>query len=241
MNVLMPKREARLSDLPGVTPAARVARRLVPCAALVAALAVAAAPNDDQTDSTRSVAEARFAIAFESVRSGDLVFRQGQSLVSEVVLRADPDSLYSHVGIAYTRGDDALVVHAAPGPSFADEAPVRADPLAAFIEPGVARVITIRRPKDTATAQRAADVALSYLRDGVVFDASFDLRSDTAMYCTELVWRAFIASGLDLTEGHFDELMLPVGAGPYILPSRLIHSPHLNHVLTLGAQHEETP
>ena len=167
------------------------------------------------------------------LRAGDLVFRRGESLTSRMVLTADPRSAYSHVGILYAGEDGLLVIHAIPGDDFSTPTPLRVEPLASFTE--AASAVGVRRlgeAEATVYAEDAARIALSYARDSVLFDAGFSLQSSEAMYCTELVWRAYREAGLDLVDGVFDDLRIPLGDGPYILPSSLLGSPYLTDVLS---------
>ena len=167
------------------------------------------------------------------LKAGDLVFRRGESLTSRMVLTADPRSVYSHVGILYMGEDGPFVIHAVPGDDLAAPPPLRVEPLASFTE--AASAVGVRRLGEAyaaAYAEAAARIALSYARDSVLFDAGFSLQSSEAMYCTELVWRAYREAGLDLVDGGFDNLRIPLGDGPYILPSSLLGSPYLTDVLS---------
>ena len=167
------------------------------------------------------------------LQAGDLVFRRGESLTSRMVLTADPRSAYSHVGILYLGEDGPLVVHAIPGDDFDAPTPLRVEPLASFTEAASAVGVHRLGEADAAVyAEDAARIALSYARDSVLFDVGFSLQSPEAMYCTELVWRAYREAGLDLVDGVFDDLRIPLGEGPYILPSSLLDSPYLTNVLS---------
>ena len=168
-----------------------------------------------------------------ALKAGDLVFRRGGGLTSRIVLSADPRSAYSHVGILHQDAAGPMVIHALPGDDLEAPMPLRVEPLASFTE--AASAVGIRRLDGAyaaAYAEDAARIALSYARDSVLFDAGFSLQSPEAMYCTELVWRAYREAGLDLVEGSFDDLILPLGEGPYILPSSLLNSRYLTDVLS---------
>lgn len=47
-------------------------------------------------------------------------------------------------------------------------------------------------------AERASHYTLRYERDRVEFDSALELESGGAKYCTELVWRAYLESDVDL-------------------------------------------
>jgi MoaA/NifB/PqqE/SkfB family radical SAM enzyme len=73
--------------------------------------------------------------------------------------------------------------------------------------------------------------ALRYARERRLFDGDFRLETPGRLYCSELVWRAFREAGIDLVEGRFSRLELPLRRGDFILPSAFTTSPHLGLVL----------
>jgi hypothetical protein len=163
------------------------------------------------------------------LESGDLIFRRGRSLVSRAVLAADGRSEYSHVGIIRRIGDEIAVVHAEPADSEHQEGTVRSDSLASYLAFGKASAAALYRAAEVPAALRreAAEIAARYAIEGTSFDGRFDLGTADQLYCTELVWRAYLGAGIDLVDGVFDQLSIPLGSGPYILPSRLLDSRHV--------------
>lgn len=152
---------------------------------------------------------------------GDLILRRGRSLVSRLVLAADDRSEYSHIGILQRRGDEVSVIHAAPGSSQGLEGAVKIEPLGTYLAYDSAAAAALYRVKNVPTALRlgAAEIAEGYALEKTPFDGRFDLETEGSLYCTELVWRAYLEAGLDLVDGVFDELNIPLGSGPYILGS----------------------
>jgi hypothetical protein len=67
----------------------------------------------------------------------------------------------------------------------------------------------------------------------VKFDEEYNLVSDDKLYCTELIWKCYRASGIDLVKGQFDNLNIPLKGGNYILPGRLILNPLLVKIHSL--------
>ena len=176
-----------------------------------------------------------FAIDAGALRAGDLVFRRGRSLTSRMVLAADQRSAYSHVGIVYLTDDGPRVIHAIPGEDFDSPMPLQVESLASFTKVGTASAVSIWRLEEVyhaAYAERAAGIAFTYARDSVLFDADFSLQSLDAMYCTELVWHAYREAGLDLVDSVFVDLIIPLGDGPYLLPSSLLGSAYLTEVFS---------
>ena len=156
---------------------------------------------------------AGIAIDPSTVVPGDLVFRRGRSMISRAVLSIDGKSEYSHVGIALSKG---RIVHAVP-PEQNNPGGVMVDALETFLAPELASAAAVYRPRNPALGVRAAARAWKYAR--TPFDSGFDLSTPGAVYCTELVWRAYREEGIDLAGRDFEER--------YLLPSRLLASPDL--------------
>jgi Permuted papain-like amidase enzyme, YaeF/YiiX, C92 family len=161
--------------------------------------------------------------------SGDLIFRRGRSLVSRAVLAADDRSEYSHVGIIRRIGDEISVVHAEPADSEHQDGTVRSDSLSSYLAFDKASAAALYRAVEVPAPLRreAAEIAARYARDKTPFDGRFDLGTADHLYCTELIWRAYLGAGIDLVDGVFDHLSIPLGSGSYILPSRILGSRHL--------------
>lgn len=153
-----------------------------------------------------------------AVFPGDLIFRRGRSLVSRAVLSMDGKSEYSHVGIVVSDGASIAVVHALP-PEEENPGGVVAESLPAFLAPELASAAAVYRPRDSGVGVRAAARAWTYARPRRPFDSGFDLSTPDAVYCTELVWRAYLEEGVDLVGRDFHDR--------YLLPSRLLSSPEL--------------
>ena len=77
-------------------------------------------------------------------------------------------------------------------------------------------------------------MALTYVRDALPFDDRFNLESADRMYCTELVWRAYLKAGIDLVDGVFVRVQTPFGEGRYVLPSSLLNSRYLREIVSLA-------
>lgn len=119
----------------------------------------------------------------DSMRSGDLVCRLGNGYFSGIFRRFSGDSeRFSHIGVFHREGDTCFVIHA-----DADEltgiGSVKRERLSEFLRGSHDHqfyrftVDSIRTGVDS--------LALGYC--GVPFDTDFDLSSDSALYCTELV------------------------------------------------------
>ncbi len=76
-------------------------------------------------------------IPYSMLHNGDLAFRRGNGFVSNAILAAERNGLYSHVGIIFFVDSAWRVIHAVPGEwDFpGDIERVKADPLESFFAP----------------------------------------------------------------------------------------------------------
>lgn len=188
------------------------------------------------TGNSQEVVSPALDINTNLLETGDLIFRRGQSFTSHLVLLADTRSVYSHVGLLFVDGSDTLVIHVVPGESARDSAPVRMEPLTSFIAAQNASAVSVMRLEHARArhySKQAAEVAYTYARIPLSFDSRFDLESKDQIYCTELVWRAYLEAGIDLVEGVFDRLETPFGIDNYLLPSSLLNSRYLREIYPL--------
>lgn len=163
---------------------------------------------------------------------GDLVFRRGESVLSAAVMVLDPRSLYSHVGIVVETAGRLSVVHA-----VVDEAPdtagsVRADSIPDFLSPDRAAAVAVYRlrgeiPEYNERTELASRIAAGYASRHVPFDRDFDLGTADAVYCTELIWRAYRGAGIELVSGELPTISFCLKRRRAILPSTLQNSAKL--------------
>ena len=146
----------------------------------------------------------------EDFRSGDLVLRCGYGTESRVVTAAS-GSAYSHIGIlcrdCLQRGSSTaqwMVIHAVPDEAEEGEAEcVKCEPLSSFFASDRASCgawMRVDCPDSIALA--AARYARRKVEAKVEFDRDYLLSDTTQLYCTELVYQAYLHQGLDITSGH---------------------------------------
>jgi uncharacterized protein YycO len=163
-----------------------------------------------------------------NLRPGDVILRRGRDAVSAMVLTVDQGSRFSHVGIVVSLGDLRAVVHALPGDEEHPDGRVLVQSVGEFLAPERASEVAIYRLSETSgVPAAAASVALRYVREGRRFDPDFRLETARELYCSELVWRAFHESGLDLLDARLEHLALPLRQGEFVLPSSFTKTPHL--------------
>lgn len=168
-----------------------------------------------------------------ALHEGDLIFRKGRSLVSRVVLMNDRASPYSHVGIVAFKNGEPFVVHAVPGePDVNGEEKVKCDTPADFLDNEKADLFAVFRMTDDEKhqAKMAAQKAMDYFEMGLPFDKTLDFRSNDKLYCTELVWKAYLAADINLTGNEFYVLTMSLFADSIILPGQLIESKWLTQI-----------
>lgn len=167
--------------------------------------------------------------SFDKIRSGDVVFIRGKSIRSAVVSFFEGGyRAYSHVGIVVLENGCPFIIHADPTHNAATDK-VRKEAWDALLSPRRIASATIFRivgssPADCLGSQ-VSSVAQQFWKDKLSFDHEFDLTTPQQLYCTELVWRAYMAAGIDLRGDLFGS------DRKYLLPSDLIKSGLLREVL----------
>ncbi len=164
------------------------------------------------------------------LREGDIIFRRGISLVSNIVLETDSRSPYSHVGIIVVDSSKLFVVHAVPDESESGIDYIRKDPLNLFLRNDRASACAVFRYSNRAEARNASRISLKYYQSKILFDDEFDLLNSKKFYCTELIWRAYKDIGVDITDNVLDTLTVPLGSNPFLLPGTLLRSKYLQQI-----------
>lgn len=155
-----------------------------------------------------------------SLRNGDLIFRNGLGSES-LVVTASSGGDYSHVGILYNDGSGWQVIHAVPGENTPGEPEwLKCEPIEDFFSPHRAQAGAVARVNcDDATAAQAAIMALRKVKAGVTFDNDYNINDTTTLYCSELVWQAYMSQGINLAPENTTT--------PILFPEHLWTSPKL--------------
>ncbi len=133
-----------------------------------------------------------------SLQDGDIIFHQSQSSQS-LALREITQSAWTHTGVIVRHQNNWVVVEAARG--------VEITPLESFINRGLGKKFIIKRlrpelrqqsqTQSQNRSQKLKTALMAYV--GLKYDFWFEW-SDTTIYCSELVWKAFDnAFGIQLT------------------------------------------
>lgn len=167
------------------------------------------------------------------LQMGDLIFRQSNSFVSSYIRSLEDDAPYSHVGLVMLNDGEVSVIHARLVEGEYHGMVIQ-EPLVDFLkEVNAAAVYRVdATPEQDAKVMALAAEMVASQRP---FDMQFDLATDDALYCTELVWKVWLDAGIDLIDGQFDQLSLPFNKGTYILPNSLSQSGKLNQIVATNA------
>lgn len=143
-------------------------------------------------------------IPYDSLRTGDIVFRRGCSYSSYIVLAGQENHNYSHIGIVQHTDSGWCVIHSVNDePDHpADFDRVKIEKIERFFAPTRATNGEIMHTwLYEETIARMSQQALRLVKDSVRFDASFDTDNHSELYCTELIHLLYINIGEDITEG----------------------------------------
>jgi hypothetical protein len=117
------------------------------------------------------------------LRNGDIVFQDSGGAQGVAIMFASR-SLYTHTGLIEIAQDGTALVVEAVGP-------VRTIPLDRWIARGRGKRITIKRVRNLDEPNAKAVIARAHHYDGYPYDIFF-YESRDAIYCSELVYAAFI-------------------------------------------------
>ena len=163
-------------------------------------------------------------------KNGDIVFRLGDSSVSNLVMIADEQSKYSHVGIIVVENGMPMVVHACPPDLnvISSNNKLKKDSINVFFSFNNAVNGALYRLKDNNIAARAANEAKRLYNDGVMFDYNFDINDTTEFYCTEFIEYVYEKSGVSIIGDKHHSVIIPgIYIEDCILVSDLISSEQL--------------
>ena len=152
------------------------------------------------------------------LKDGLLLFVKECNYLADIVGREDKNCPYTHVGIIYNGG----VIH-----SHTDKkanGAVKHEDIKTFLKD--INIYELYRPLiDYSVMRKASIKASSYI--GRPFDSSFTLANDDAVYCTELIWRSYLHTGVDLVESRIKTINFFMRERQIILPSSILKSKYL--------------
>ena len=144
-------------------------------------------------------------------KEGDVVLRRGSGIMSRVVIYADVNGKYSHVGIVVDSAGTKMIVHAVPDePDYDGDADrVKMDTPEKFFACDRAEIGELRRHGNPVVARKAAEYAWRTYKRGVLFDHDYDDTDTLRMYCCEIVEAAYVSAGCSLLDGRRHDMSFP--------------------------------
>jgi hypothetical protein len=204
--------------------------------AAVASLSHHAAPSSPPkpTSSTAAIEQALVALSIDQIESGDLLLVRGDSMYSDAVRSIDGDSRWTHVGML--AADAGVLVFVDASPSVLEDqvdtgGRVQRRPLDDYLREISGCEAAVYRVQTDPAARRAAAVAcLRWAARRVPFDGHFDAASADALYCSEMIWRAYRSLGLDLAEGRWQQSKILWMHQSVIFPDALAQGPRVTYL-----------
>ena len=162
-----------------------------------------------------------------TLQEGDLVFRRGKSMESFAVVMAEQKGDFSHIGLIVMEEKMLYVIHIEPDDNFPGGDRVRKEPLQRFLDPEKASHFAIYRSHlDRKNLAMVAEQARDFFRKGSRFDHSYNLQTDQALYCTELVLKAYQRGSLSFSRliQKTDKVRLLMVTKNILMPEAFIRS-----------------
>ena len=158
-------------------------------------------------------------ISISNFRSGDVAFRLGRTLESRAIAA---DGGYSHVGIIIRKDSTLQVAHIEPSRNGSEL--TKYESLEQFFHPDNASSGAVMRIENLESTQLAVVENYLFSYKNISFDHDYKLSDTTQMYCTELVYRAFLEIGIEITNVRH---RVPLAHEEVILPTDIFKSDKL--------------
>jgi hypothetical protein len=149
----------------------------------------------------------------DTALTGDLIVRLGDDLLSyQIKFLNEKEQDYSHAGIITEANGEKMVAHIAPDEMVSDG--VQYTPLDSFLNPQKNLTCALYRYQ-LSQPERDSFIAIiqQHKAAGTRFDRFYDLRTDSVLYCSEMISKALHTA----TQGRFTFRHIPV-------PPRLVEA-----------------
>lgn len=165
------------------------------------------------------IVSASFALALPlDIKNGDLVFRDGDEVISDIIKQVD-SSGFSHVGMIWISEKGIQVIHSTPSEHADIKDGVTIDPLDFFISRAKPNTVRFYRIN---SSDEARNIAVKSALERV--GENFSIYQGKGVYCTELVVEAWLKAGVTINHGT-RKLDMPIFSGrDFIFPANLISS-----------------
>jgi hypothetical protein len=163
------------------------------------------------------------------MQSGDVILRNGKGFISDVFRQFSlKDKSYSHAGIVSIEQKKVYVYHILGGEE-SNEKSLRKELLASFCNFSQNDAVAVYRyDLSPHIKDNIIGKLQSLSRKKITFDSHFDLKTDSAMYCTELIYKVVtVASG---NNKYFPTTF--IDGNEYIAPDNLYLNGHASLIFT---------
>ena len=165
------------------------------------------------------------------LNNGDLIFRKGRSLESFAVSLADKEVDFSHVGIVVLHNNEPFVIHAVPDESDGAEDFIKLERVEAFLSTEKASAFAVYRSGfEAGIRNRASKIALQFYQSKCTFDYAYDMKTESKLYCTELIIKAFREAGVELSGIHPSTVDFGFIRKQIILPAAFLKNPSFTRI-----------
>lgn len=166
-------------------------------------------------------------VNFKNLQNGDLILRCGKSTESYLVHLADDNSEFTHIGIIVIEKEHPYVIHAVPNKNNT----LKKESVHNFLNQKKASSFAIYRTNYNAKLlSNVVNEAQIFYFKKYTFDNDYDLNTDTKLYCTELIQKAFKNAGINL-KLNVQEFDYVIGKHKIIFPSEFTKAPQFNRII----------
>jgi uncharacterized membrane protein YhiD involved in acid resistance len=136
--------------------------------------------------------------AIKGIQTGDLILRRGRDQVSDFFARLNTrNQTYSHCGLAVQTDSGVYVYHIMATLNHI-EGQILCEPIDSFIDSKInSRWAIIRYNLDSIKQSHLLAKVQDYITQKITFDQQFNLQSDDKMYCSEMLYKAFLFASKD--------------------------------------------
>ncbi len=137
------------------------------------------------------------------LKTGDIVLRSGRGWISDFFRNTSHSKKeYSHAGIIIAGEHDTLVAHMIGGEISSG---FRKETLASFCSVKKNKAYAIYRYDFLSGHEKQLEEYLdNSKRLNLIFDERFDLETDSALYCTELIYKMIQSAGFKLNHSTYN-------------------------------------
>ncbi|UMB61633.1 hypothetical protein MHL31_05365 [Lutibacter sp. A80] len=163
----------------------------------------------------------------KNLKNGDLILRAGKSTESYLVHLADNSSEFTHIGIIIIERNQPYVIHAVPHKNHT----LKKDLLGDFLDPKKTSSYAIYRSNYTSiTLNKVVNEAKNFYVNKYTFDNEYNLNTDTKLYCSELILKAFNNVGIHLNV-NAKSFNFVIGEHDIIFPSEFTKIPQFSKII----------